>query len=126
MSYADLFYIYGPYKSCVYGVKLIVEFAILNRLRSLVGNMSRPTRSFGSTFRQTHIATSGIRLRSRSKPEMHVDTFDGYSHKSDTGMILRDVESRRHQGSNELISLVEGTRQTTEVVIESNRVRTQQ
>ncbi|KAK4113278.1 hypothetical protein N656DRAFT_682168, partial [Canariomyces notabilis] len=32
VQYADLFYLQGAFKPCVYGVKLKVEFAILNRL----------------------------------------------------------------------------------------------
>src|SRR5689334_6563583 len=36
LSYADFFYVQSAYKPCVYGVKLRVEFAILNRLISSV------------------------------------------------------------------------------------------
>ena len=32
IAYANLFYLQGAYKPCVYGVKLRMEFAILNRL----------------------------------------------------------------------------------------------
>ncbi|KAK0610376.1 hypothetical protein B0T17DRAFT_511888 [Bombardia bombarda] len=32
VQYADLFYLQGAFKPCVYGIKLKVEFAILNRL----------------------------------------------------------------------------------------------
>jgi len=36
VQYADLFYLQGAFKPCVYGVKLKVEFAILNRLVEIV------------------------------------------------------------------------------------------
>ncbi|KAK0726766.1 hypothetical protein B0T26DRAFT_763964 [Lasiosphaeria miniovina] len=53
VQYADLFYLQGAFKPCVYGIKLKVEFAILNRLVEMVrrrggggggggGNMSYP------------------------------------------------------------------------------------
>ncbi|KAL4923178.1 uncharacterized protein BDV17DRAFT_296603 [Aspergillus undulatus] len=33
---ADLFYLQGAFKPCVYGIKLKIEFSVLNRLRDLI------------------------------------------------------------------------------------------
>lgn len=56
VQYAGLFYLQGAFKPCVYGVKLKVEFAILNRLVETVrirgqraaGSYYDPARSGGS------------------------------------------------------------------------------
>lgn len=37
IQYADMFYLQGAFKPCVYGVKIRVEFVILNRLIKSVG-----------------------------------------------------------------------------------------
>ena len=37
IQYADMFYLQGAFKPCVYGVKLRVEFVVLNRLIKSVG-----------------------------------------------------------------------------------------
>jgi hypothetical protein len=119
MSYADLFYIYGPYKSCVYGVKLMIEFGILNRLRSMVSPMPSPSYSYGSTIRQLENSESGMRFGSSRKAEMvHLDTFDGNSQKGDAVIITSDVEAQRHRASVEMMSPRDGIRQTTEIVME--------
>lgn len=125
MSYADLFYIYGPYKSTVYGIKLTIEFAILNRLRSMVSTMSRSSYSYGSTIRRPGFSKSSIRFRSNRKPEMRLDTFDDNSQKSDAGIVISDAESQRHRASVEMVSPREGIRQTTEIVMEPIKMRTQ-
>lgn len=41
VQYAGLFYLQGAFKPCVYGVKLKVEFAILNRLVETVRRRGR-------------------------------------------------------------------------------------
>ena len=48
VQYAGLFYLQGAFKPCVYGVKLKVEFAILNRLVETVRLRGR--RSVGSHY----------------------------------------------------------------------------
>ncbi|KAK4223421.1 hypothetical protein QBC38DRAFT_517059 [Podospora fimiseda] len=81
VQYADLFYLQGAFKPCVYGVKLKVEFAILNRLLDMVkrrgqgggGGSSYSNQSEGAG---SHYTTGGIfRAGSSSqvKPEgIHV------------------------------------------------------
>lgn len=55
VQYADLFYLQGAFKPCVYGVKLKIEFAILNRLVEIVRRRGRggvgPSYSYGSGLR---------------------------------------------------------------------------
>ncbi|KAF2186520.1 hypothetical protein K469DRAFT_139749 [Zopfia rhizophila CBS 207.26] len=55
LSYADFFYIQSAYKPCVYGAKLRVEFAILNRLisRKSSSHPSIPTATGPATRSQT-------------------------------------------------------------------------
>lgn len=45
---ADLFYLQGAFKPCVYGVKLKIEFAILNRLIATVQQAAREEIYLGS------------------------------------------------------------------------------
>ncbi|KXX77824.1 hypothetical protein MMYC01_206967 [Madurella mycetomatis] len=55
VQFADLFYLQGAFKPCVYGVKLKVEFAILNRLVEIVRKRGRggvgSSYSYGSGLR---------------------------------------------------------------------------
>lgn len=46
---ADLFYLQGAFKPCVYGVKLKIEFAILNRLIATVQQAAREEIYLGSS-----------------------------------------------------------------------------
>ncbi|KAL2024895.1 hypothetical protein VTK56DRAFT_3594 [Thermocarpiscus australiensis] len=50
VQYAGLFYLQGAFKPCVYGVKLKVEFAILNRLVDLVRRHGRGTAGGPSSY----------------------------------------------------------------------------
>jgi hypothetical protein len=43
VQFANFFYVQGAFKPCVYGVKLRIEFAILNRLIKSVQQPSRPS-----------------------------------------------------------------------------------
>jgi hypothetical protein len=60
VEFANLFYIQGALKPCVYGVKLRVEFFILNQL---ISNVQRS--SYGSMSRGTSGAASAARYGSR-------------------------------------------------------------
>lgn len=53
VQYADLFYLQGAFKPCVYGVKLKVEFAILNRLVEIVRGRGRGGTSLSSSAYRT-------------------------------------------------------------------------
>ncbi|KAK3994317.1 hypothetical protein QBC44DRAFT_236535 [Cladorrhinum sp. PSN332] len=50
VQYADLFYLQGAFKPCVYGVKLKVEFAILNRLLEMVKRRGQGGGGGGSSY----------------------------------------------------------------------------
>ncbi|KAF2194165.1 hypothetical protein K469DRAFT_734680 [Zopfia rhizophila CBS 207.26] len=54
IQYANFFYLQGAYKPCVYGVKLRVEFAILNRLISSIRG-----RGSGAGYSYSHGEGSG-------------------------------------------------------------------
>ncbi|KAF2713934.1 hypothetical protein K504DRAFT_399569 [Pleomassaria siparia CBS 279.74] len=66
MSYSPYFYVQGAYKPCVYGVKLRVEFSILNRLVQTVRGSS--TRSYG---RDTDVTGSRKKSSGRSAWNSH-------------------------------------------------------
>lgn len=84
VQYADLFYLQGAFKPCVYGVKLKVEFAILNRLLEMVrrrgsGGGSSYSDSNALRGESQHRGTGGIfrgnsEQHSQIKPEggLHV------------------------------------------------------
>lgn len=65
IQYADTFYLQGTFKPCVYGVKLKMEFVILNRLiQSLQARgQQRVSRSGGSTTLGDSSADSGKNLK---------------------------------------------------------------
>lgn len=65
IQYADMFYLQGAFKPCVYGVKLKMEFVILNRLiQSLQARgQQRVNRSGGSTTLGNSSADSGKNLK---------------------------------------------------------------
>jgi hypothetical protein len=48
VQFANFFYVQGAFKPCVYGVKLRIEFAILNQLIKSVQRPSRPSFSYRS------------------------------------------------------------------------------
>ncbi|ROW11624.1 hypothetical protein VMCG_01296 [Cytospora schulzeri] len=50
IQYADLFYLQGAFKPCVYGIKLKVEFVILNRLIKSVRARGDPRANSNGTF----------------------------------------------------------------------------
>lgn len=56
---------------------------------------------------------------------MRLDTFDDNSQKSDAGIVISDAEAQRHRASVEMVSPREGIRQTTEIVMEPIKTRTQ-
>lgn len=58
MEYAGLFYVQGAFKPCVYGVKLKVEFLVLNRL---VQSVQQP-RSLGGSYGGRRDASGSIPL----------------------------------------------------------------
>ncbi|PSN72624.1 hypothetical protein BS50DRAFT_630632 [Corynespora cassiicola Philippines] len=68
MCYSNLFYLQGHYKPCVYGIKLRMEFAILNQLRSTLQS-SRPRYSYNRDsrgHRPRSTSDSGLQLTDRS------------------------------------------------------------
>lgn len=50
IQYANLFYLQGAFKPCVYGIKLKVEFVILNRLTKSVRARGDPGAYSNGTF----------------------------------------------------------------------------
>ncbi|KAK4033734.1 hypothetical protein C8A01DRAFT_49749 [Parachaetomium inaequale] len=84
VQYADLFYLQGAFKPCVYGVKLKVEFAILNRLVEIVrtrgrGGAASSYPDFGDS--RGGVVSSRVtgggggphpRLAGQSQPQIHV------------------------------------------------------
>jgi hypothetical protein len=66
VQYADLFYLQGAFKPCVYGVKLKVEFAILNRLLELVRRRGRG--GMGTLFSDGSGSGGGIGLSLSAPP----------------------------------------------------------
>ncbi|KAK4460428.1 hypothetical protein QBC42DRAFT_272341 [Cladorrhinum samala] len=76
VQYADLFYLQGAFKPCVYGVKLKVEFAILNRLLEMV---RRRGSGGGSQYSDSNVLGSGSQHRGtggifRGNSEQHSQT----------------------------------------------------
>jgi hypothetical protein len=83
VQYADLFYLQGAFKPCVYGVKLKVEFAILNRLVEIVRTRGRG--GVGLTYPDLGDSRGGVvssrvtggggphpRSAGQSQPQIHV------------------------------------------------------
>lgn len=64
MSYSNFFYVQAAYKPCVYGVKLRVEFSILNRLVQTLRGSSQ--RSYGGGT-----DPSGVRKTASGRAEWH-------------------------------------------------------
>lgn len=58
MEYAGLFYVQGAFKPCVYGVKLKVEFLVLNRL---VRSVQHPS-SLGGSYSGQRDASGSVPL----------------------------------------------------------------
>lgn len=94
ICYSNHFYIQGAYKPCVYGLKLRVEFSILNRLISslqrstnvLSGQASRST-----PHSRTHTSVVGNwRRRSVMPKAVAHDTLGGRSQYNEFQMIDGD------------------------------------
>ncbi len=105
VQYAGLFYLQGAFKPCVYGVKLKVEFAILNRLVETVrmrgrqgayypdGSGNRGGLGFGATGGRPAAA------KGQSQPQIHVSGAPGGESK------WQDEETRDETGRQEHIGL---------------------
>jgi hypothetical protein len=78
LSYADFFYVQSAYKPCVYGVKLRVEFAILNRLIASVQRGSNPSYSNGNEYQKDNSQRDGT---------VRLESFSCRSERSNTEMI---------------------------------------
>lgn len=59
IQYADLFYLQGAFKPCVYGIKLKVEFVILNRLTKSVRARGDPRAYSSGTFTNSGQGSDG-------------------------------------------------------------------
>ncbi|KAF2108377.1 hypothetical protein BDV96DRAFT_504635 [Lophiotrema nucula] len=79
LSYANFFYVQSAYKPCVYGVKLRVEFAILNKLIATVQRSSKQSYTRGVDYK-----SSGWRHNSN---EARLETFSCRSERSGARMI---------------------------------------
>ncbi|KAF2179290.1 hypothetical protein K469DRAFT_716548 [Zopfia rhizophila CBS 207.26] len=91
MSYSPFFYVQAAYKPCVYGVKLRVEFAILNRLIASVQRSSHLSFSKGHSYSQR----SGWKKSWRSaKPDddVRLETFSRRGRRSDDHIIQGGTE----------------------------------
>ena len=87
IQYANFFYVQGAYKPCVYGVKLRIEFAILNRITSTIRRPSHPSYNH----------TTGSKSARRSKPD---DTgLETFSQRS--GAQLLDGSTAEYQNSSQ-------------------------
>ncbi|KAF2867324.1 hypothetical protein BDV95DRAFT_598023 [Massariosphaeria phaeospora] len=103
LSFADMFLIQSAYKPCVYGVKLRIEFAILNRLIAVV---QRPTAVKVSTTGASGTGASGTDTWKRSRTGNWKDAtkldddvpLDTYSCRSQTRMV--GSESEIYPGEN--------------------------
>jgi hypothetical protein len=89
IQYANFFYVQGSYKPCVYGVKLRIEFAILNRLISTIQKPSHHSHSNRSGFKsskphETHLKTisqkSGANLIEGDATEYHNSSLEASPH----------------------------------------------
>lgn len=109
LSYADFFYVQSAYKPCVYGVKLRVEFAILNRLIASVQRASHPSYSPGAAYHETG---------SKREDAVRLESFSCRSQRSGVQMIDSGASLRRNSGLE--IDPYEGGGivQTTEISIQ--------
>ncbi|KAF2649531.1 hypothetical protein K491DRAFT_708071 [Lophiostoma macrostomum CBS 122681] len=73
LSYANLFYVQSAYKPCVYGVKLRVEFAVLNRLISSVQSASHSSYGHGD----------GCKSSSHRSERSHTEIMDNHETSSE-------------------------------------------
>jgi hypothetical protein len=72
IRYANLFYLHGAYKPCVYGMKLRIEYAILNRL---INSMKkRRSSSYEQDYHLQDSRNGGDGIR--TSPETHLDARD--------------------------------------------------
>lgn len=89
---ADLFYLQGAFKPCVYGIKLKLEFLVLNRLIDIVGARDR-----SSVSRSNPNSSGG----SRFAPSKN-HSRSSYPHTSERGL---DNEGHRMGGAREEFDL---------------------
>ena len=111
LSYANFFYVQSAYKPCVYGVKLRVEFAILNRLISSVQDSSRPSYHHGDTYKHSKGS------KPNQEDTVRLESFSCRSERSNT-MIFDKNESERRSSDADASGLPErGIMQTTEISV---------
>ncbi|KAK4164061.1 hypothetical protein QBC43DRAFT_318653 [Cladorrhinum sp. PSN259] len=94
VQYADLFYLQGAFKPCVYGVKLKVEFAILNRLLDMV----RRRGSGGGTSYSNHSGgddPAGSNYREGNQPGIFRGTSGQGSQIKPEGLHVNVISSSR-------------------------------
>jgi hypothetical protein len=106
LSYSKYFYVQSAFKTCVYGVKLRVEFSILNRLvQSLRGSSSTtrtPTQTTNNIETWNKKEYPRGRLRAGLRREVRLETYNrmsedgivppGHSHMSSaTTQSLKDA-----------------------------------
>lgn len=109
LSFANFFYVQSAYKPCVYGVKLRVEFAVLNRLIASVKRGSHPSYSNGKGYHNDN---------TQRDDTVRLETFSYRSERSTADMIENGNEIRQGSGPDIEPYVGNGIMQTTEISIQ--------
>ncbi|KAF2801261.1 uncharacterized protein BDZ99DRAFT_577720 [Mytilinidion resinicola] len=121
LSYSHFFYVQSAFKPCVYGVKLRVEFSILNRLvQSVRGGSSYNSHSRSAKDNGGSKKEGESRWRSTPRHDVRLET---YSNTSEVNIVPPSV----HRSSSPTSSLKlepygkDGILQTTQISVTQNK-----